>query len=116
MPLITIREKSQTAQGFEAELIIEGRGNYPITITNPFQEYDEQLLSWYFEDWLNQPHLNQVRAEEAEASVKTYGQELFIQVFQADINAYSQYQQWRGDLSQIQIQIEIGIEIETNWR
>ncbi|MDJ0682447.1 MAG: tetratricopeptide repeat protein [Xenococcaceae cyanobacterium MO_167.B52] len=106
MTLITIREKSQTAEGFEAELILEGRDNYPISITNPFEEYDEQLLSWYFEDWLNQPHLNQVRAEEAKASVKTYGQKLFKQVFQADINAYSQYQQCRGDLSQIQIQIE----------
>ncbi|MGB5713424.1 MAG: CHAT domain-containing protein, partial [Waterburya sp.] len=106
MALITIREVERIENGFTAELVLEGRGNYPISITNPFTEYDEQLLSWYFEGWLNQPHLNQVRAKAAEASVKTYGEELFKQVFQSNIDAYSEYKQWTGDLSQIQIQIE----------
>ncbi len=106
MNLITIREVERTENGFTAELVLEGIGNYPITISNPFTEYDEQLLEWYFEGWLNQPYLNQVKAKEAEASVKTYGQELFKQVFQSNIDAYGEYKQWTGDLSQIQIQIE----------
>ena len=106
MALITIREVERTENGFAAELVLQGRGNYPITITNPFTEYDEQLLSWYFKGWLNQPHLNRVRAKEAEASVRTYGEALFKQVFQSDFDAYSEYKQWCKDLSQIQIQIE----------
>ena len=106
MALITIREVNHIENGFSAELVLEGRGNYPITITNPFSESEENLLEWYFEDWLNQPYLERVTAEKAKASVKKYGEALFKQVFQSNFNAYGQYQQWRGDLSQIQIQIE----------
>ena len=55
MALITIREVERTEKGFAAELVLEGRGNYPITITNPFTDREEQLLEWYFEGWLYQP-------------------------------------------------------------
>ncbi len=106
MALITIREVNHIENGFEAELVLEGRGNYPITLTNHFSESEENLLEWYFERWLNQPYLERVTAEKAKASVKKYGEALFKQVFQSNFNAYGQYQQWRGDLSQIQIQIE----------
>ncbi|MGK7894017.1 MAG: CHAT domain-containing protein, partial [Xenococcus sp. (in: cyanobacteria)] len=106
MAQITIREVDQIENGFTAELVLEGRGNYPIKITNPFSDQEENLLEWYFEDWLNQPYLDRVIAERAKASVRNYGEALFKQVFQSNFNAYSQYQQWRGDLSQIQIQIE----------
>ncbi|MGK7899161.1 MAG: Tfp pilus assembly protein PilF, partial [Xenococcus sp. (in: cyanobacteria)] len=106
MAQITIREVEQIENGFTAELVLEGRGNYPITITNPFSDREEKLLEWYFEGWLNQPHLDRVIAERAKASVKTYGEALFKQVFQSDIDAYSEYKQWAKDLSQIQIQIE----------
>ena len=93
MPIITIREKNHTEKGFEADLVLEGRGNYPITISDPFSEYDEQLVSWYFEGWLNNPHLDTVRAKEAAAKVKNYGVKLFEQIFKSDSDAYSQYVQ-----------------------
>ena len=48
MPVITIREKKSIDQGFEADLVLDGRGNYPITINNPFGDYEEKLVSWYF--------------------------------------------------------------------
>ncbi len=99
MAQITIREVDQIENGFTADLILEGRGNYPITITNPFSDQEEKLLEWYFEGWLNQPHLDRVIAERAKASVKTYGEALFEQVFQSDIDAYSEYKQWAKDLT-----------------
>ncbi len=106
MPVITIREKKSIDQGFEADLVLDGRGNYPITINNPFGDYEEKLVSWYFENWLDNPHLDTVRAKEAADLLNNYGVKLFEQIFQSNPDAYSQYTQWRGDLSQIQIQIE----------
>jgi tetratricopeptide (TPR) repeat protein len=105
MAVITIREQGKTETGFDATLAIEGN-NYQITVSDPFKEKEEQELEWYFEDWLRYPILEQVKADKAAASVKQYGQELFKQVFQTNINAYSQYSQLRGDLSQVQIEIE----------
>ncbi|MGL6341158.1 MAG: Tfp pilus assembly protein PilF, partial [Waterburya sp.] len=105
MAVITIRELGQTETGFNATLVIEGN-NYQITVSDPFEAREEQELEWYFEQWLHYPILEQVKADRAAASVKKYGQELFKQVFQVDINAYSQYSQLRGNLSQVQIEIE----------
>ena len=106
MPVITIREQQQTEAGFEAILSFEGRVNYPITITEPFSRQEEQQLEWYFEEWLVYPMLNTVKAEQAADSVKTYGQQLFKQVFQRNFDAYSEYRQLRGKLKQVQIEIE----------
>ncbi len=44
MNQITIREVDQIENGFTAELVLEGRGNYPITITNPSPEFHS--LHW----------------------------------------------------------------------
>ena len=105
MAVITIREQSKTDTGFNATLAIEGN-NYNITVSDPFKPKEEQELEWYFEEWLRYPILEQVKAERAAASVKKYGTELFEQVFQTDINAYSKYGQLRGNLNQLQIEIE----------
>ncbi|BBD61437.1 hypothetical protein NIES2109_42650 [Nostoc sp. HK-01] len=105
MPTITIREESPTEGGFNAILSFDGRGDYLVKITDPFTPKVEKQLEWYFEDWLMFPLLDTVKAEAAAASVKTYGEELFKQVFRVDFNAYSQYQRLRGNLSQLQIEI-----------
>lgn len=105
MAVITIREQGQIEVGFNATLVIDGN-NYSITVQDPFKPKEEQKLEWYFEEWLRYPILEQVKADRAAASVKKYGEELFKQVFQADINAYSKYNQLRSNLNQLQIEIE----------
>ena len=105
MAVITIREQSQTDIGFNATLVIDGN-NYSITVSDPFEEKQEQELEWYFEEWLRYPILDNVKAERAKASVRNYGKELFKQVFQADIKAYAKYSQLCSDLTQVQLEIE----------
>lgn len=51
MPVITVREEQVTKEGFEATLIINHQ-EYPITITDPFSQKEEQRLGWYYENWL----------------------------------------------------------------
>ncbi|MBD2357085.1 tetratricopeptide repeat protein [Tolypothrix sp. FACHB-123] len=105
MPIITIREESTTEGGFNAILSFDGRGDYLVKITDPFTSKVEKDLEWYFEEWLIFPLLDTVKAEAAAASIKTYGEELFQQVFRVDFNAYGEYQRLRGNLSQLQIEI-----------
>jgi len=104
MAVITIREQQPTENGFAASLIFDG-GEYPINITDPFTPQEEQQLEWYFEEWLTYPMLNGKKAEAAKMSVASYGESLFNQVFQADINAYALYRQLRGNLKQVKIEI-----------
>ncbi|MDP5338899.1 MAG: tetratricopeptide repeat protein, partial [Nodularia sp. (in: cyanobacteria)] len=104
MTVITIREEGRIDTGFAAILKFDG-GEYPVTITDPFTAKEEKELEWYFEEWVTFPFSYTVIAERAAASVKTYGESLFQQVFQADFNAYSLYRQLRGNLSQVQIEI-----------
>ncbi|MDB9375156.1 tetratricopeptide repeat protein [Nodularia sphaerocarpa] len=104
MTVITIREEGRIDTGFAAKLQFDG-GEYPVTISDPFTPQEEKLLEWYFEEWVTFPFSDTVIAERAAASVKTYGESLFKQVFQADINAYRLYRQLRGNLSQLQIEI-----------
>jgi CHAT domain/ATPase family associated with various cellular activities (AAA) len=106
MPVITIREQQQTETEFQAILSFDGRGNYPITITNPFTQKDEKQLEWYFEDWLVYPMLDTETAKKVAASITNYGEKLFERVFQSNFDAYSNYRQLQGNLSQIQIEIE----------
>ncbi len=106
MPVITVREEGQTETGFRASLHFDGVGNFPLTITEPFTSKQEGELEWYFERWLNRPHLNQVKAERAAGSVRDYGEDLFKQVFKSDFDAYGEYKQLRGNLSEVEIVIE----------
>jgi hypothetical protein len=101
---IKIREQGPTAAGFEAVLQLPG-GEYPITITDPFNTQAEQDLEWYFERWLVFPFLDTIKAREIAATIPSYGEQLFQQVFRQNFNAYSEYQQLRGNLSQLQIEI-----------
>ncbi|MEQ9358493.1 tetratricopeptide repeat protein [Coleofasciculus chthonoplastes] len=106
MTTITIREQESTDSGFTATLSFDGRVNYPIAITDPFTPKQEQILEWYFEQWLVFSQLGTVKAVQAKESVKSYGEQLFEQVFRTNIDAYSEYRQIRGNLSQLQIEIE----------
>ncbi|MEM6614194.1 MAG: CHAT domain-containing protein [Cyanobacteria bacterium P01_C01_bin.72] len=109
MTVITIREQSQTESNtklaFDVVLSIDGN-NYNVTVRDPFDESQEQELEWYFESWLRYPTLENVKAKRAKISVREYGEALFKQVFQADINAYAHYSQLRNDLSQVKLEIE----------
>jgi tetratricopeptide (TPR) repeat protein len=104
MSVITIREKQATATGFVASLNFDGDDEYQINVTDPFTPKQEQQLEWYFEEWLTYPMLNGVKAEAAKASVTSYGESLFNQVFD-EKGAYSQYCQLRGNRAQVKIEI-----------
>lgn len=108
MPSITLRELHQNDNGFAAELDFDGRVRYPLTITDPFASTPtyEELLEWYFEEWIKFPFTNRVLKEQAETQITGYGQQLFEQVFRANPDAYSEYSRLRGHLSQVQIEIE----------
>ena len=104
MPTITILEKSAAGAGFTAELVFSDGGRYPIAVADPFSEQQELELEWYFERWLERPHLDDVKANRARTSVREYGESLFGQVFIAA--ARGQYEQAKQTLSNLRIEIE----------
>ncbi len=81
MPLIRIQESPGGPDGPNAIVSFNNGPEYPITITNPFEEPQEQELEWYFEEHLEFPFTKKVRAQNAATSITTYGEELFKQVF-----------------------------------
>ncbi|EIJ43395.1 NB-ARC domain-containing protein,tetratricopeptide repeat protein [Beggiatoa alba B18LD] len=87
--LIKISEKSVGNNGFSAELVFNHR-YYQITITPPFDEKQESNLAWYFEEYLKFPFTDNVSFDEIALSIKTYGEQLFKQVFH-EPDAYSDY-------------------------
>ena len=106
MTVITIREQSQTATGFEVNLVIDG-SNYLVALSDPFNSVQEEELEWYFEEWLRYPILNPIKAERVKASIKQYGEALFEQLFQADNRAYAKYRQLINNCDgKLQIEIE----------
>ena len=114
MPKITIRErqnidqnsKDQTDRTFLATVSVDGQSEYPITVRDPFDQKQERDLEFYFEEWIQFPFDQQVRARRAAASIEGYGRQLFEDVF-ADRDAYGDYQQaCRSGLANLQIEIE----------
>ena len=71
---ISIRERGTLTA--DPVVSIDGQ-EYPFTLQNPFSPEDEQRLEWYFERYLNFPFTDQVKAQAAGASVRTYGEQLF---------------------------------------
>ena len=90
MPLITVRERKKTKNGFVATVSFDHEGEYEAKIRNPFGEAEELRLEWYFEEHLRFPFTQYVEAREAAASVVKYGESLFEQVFK-DQEAHGQY-------------------------
>src|SRR5437763_16087731 len=90
MPLIRIQERPGGSYGSNAIVSFNNGPEYPITVNDPFKEKEEQELEWYFEEHLEFPFTKKVRAQNAAASITTYGETLFKQVF-VDLDIYSEY-------------------------
>jgi len=106
MLVLTIREEGMNDGGFTASLNFDSGNSYPITVTDPFTNQEEKQLEWYFEEWLVFPTLDRDKAQKAANSVQNYGENLFKQVFQTNLNAYGEYRDLQKQLSQLQIIIE----------
>src|SRR6266852_137162 len=108
MAQLSIQEQKSAKKrnGWKAVVRIDNGPPRPITVSNPFSAEEEEELEWYFEEHLEAPYLNKVRAQEAAASIKTYGEKLFKQVF-GDNDIYAEYRVLlKGGLSGLQIEIE----------
>jgi len=107
MPTITISEHQLNEAGFVARVTVDHQRQYEVTVSDPFDEREERSLEFYFEEWIQFPFDERVRAERARDSVKAYGEALFAQVFRQDPDAYSDYREaCRGGLTNLQIEIE----------
>jgi tetratricopeptide (TPR) repeat protein len=106
MPVIQIREKEQIENGFVVTLRIDGTDYGDATAIAPFagEPQKEADLGWYFEQWLEKPLVDTVRAKVAAESVHEYGVSLFEQVFR-DRKAYIAYDRLRSNLEHLQIEL-----------
>lgn len=93
MPTVTIRERQRTEDGFAATLTIDNQSRHEITVSDPFGEKEERTLEFYFEEWIQFPFDERVRAERARDSIKGYGEALFEQVFRTNPDSYSDCQE-----------------------
>lgn len=98
MQTIEIRQTT----GFDAIVSIAG-SEFEITVSDPFAEQDEKLLEWYFEQWIQFPFSDGTIAKRAADSVRSYGENLFNQVFAG--RAYGAYQRVNTPLSHLEIVI-----------
>ena len=102
MTLISIRERGTLHAG--PVVSIDGQ-EHPIQVTDPFDAKAEGELAWYFEEHLRFPFKDQVRARQAAASIKPYGEQLFGQVF-ADPEAFAEYRMaTQGNLADLTVEI-----------
>src|SRR2546425_9089749 len=90
MPLIRIQERPGAPDDSNAIVSFNNGPEYPVTINDPFKDKEEQELEWYFEEHLEFPFTKKVRARNAAASITTYGEALFKQVF-GDPDIYAEY-------------------------
>ncbi len=108
MAQLSIQEQrgSKKRNGWKAEIRFNSGPAYPITVSKPFSDEEEDELEWYFEEHLEFPFINKVRAQNAAKSVTTYGEKLFKQVF-GDPDIYAEYRALlRDGLSSLHIEIE----------
>ena len=105
MPLIRIQERPSGPDGSNAIVGFNNGPEYSINISDPFKDKQEQELEWYFEEHLEFPFTKKVRAQNAAASIKTYGEELFEQVF-GERDIYDEYRDLlKIGLNNLQIEI-----------
>ncbi|MEL6171316.1 MAG: Tfp pilus assembly protein PilF, partial [Pseudomonadota bacterium] len=96
--MISIREAGRTKDGFTVELVIAGARFSDIPVAPPFgaeASVREDLLEWYFEQWLYFPMLDGPRAADAARVVSDYGDALFEQVF-GDRKNHAALEAWRA--------------------
>jgi len=105
MTLIRIRERIGGPNGSNAMVSFDNGPEYPITISDPFTEEEERELEWYFEEHLEFPFTKKVRAQNAAASITTYGETLFKQVF-GTTDIYAEYRSLlKAGLNNLQLEI-----------
>jgi hypothetical protein len=105
MTLITIQEQSRAGERFTVSVSFDRQGGYAATVAPPFDPEREQQLEWYFEEHLQFPFTDHVKARDAAASITDYGETLFEQVF-ADPETRAEYIQARQQgVNQIQFEI-----------
>ena len=105
MAVIRIQEQSGGPNGANAALIFNSGPQYPITMSDPFSREEEETLEWYFEEYLKFPFIKGETVRTAVASITTYGEKLFNQVF-ANRDAYTDYQDIvKAGLNTLQIEI-----------
>ncbi len=106
MALIRIQESSEQAGTFYAKVSFDQGPAYDITIRDPFSKAEEERLEWYFDEHLKFPFTDQVKAQEAAASISLYGEKLFEQVFVAAPLILSTYRTAvQAGLDMIQIEV-----------
>ena len=75
------RHRTTIPTGFDAALLFDHGEEYPIAVADPFSPKEEERLAWYFEQHLRFPFTDQIKAQEAAASIAGYGEQLFAQLF-----------------------------------
>lgn len=94
MALITIRQiADDLTVSPNATVSFDGEPGIAVTISNPFGDAEEKRLAWYFEEWLKFPFTDGVKATDAAASVRVYGEALFAQTLRGNDHLYSRYRQ-----------------------
>src|SRR5258708_8470230 len=104
--VLRIQEQSPHEDGFHATMSFDSGPPYAITVRNPFNDEQEDEPEWYFEQHLRFPFTQTVRAKHAAASLTTYGEELFKQVFQENLDVYAEYKALlKAGLNEVQLEI-----------
>jgi tetratricopeptide (TPR) repeat protein len=78
---------------FGARVSFGDASEYEVTVADPAEPRDEELLAWYFEQHLRYPFLDKDLEQEAVARIAAYGEQLFAQVLGGD--AYVDYRRLR---------------------
>src|SRR5208337_3503777 len=88
---IRVRQREHPTETSNASLSFDGGEEFPVQVTDPFSQEEEDLLGWYFEEYVIFPDKN-ATAQQAAASVLRYGESLFRQLF-ASPDAYARYKE-----------------------
>ena len=78
---IVIREENFTSQLFEVTITVNDGPEYNVQFPNLTNPEQEELLEWYFEQYLRYPFLNSERVHRAIDQIKQYGESLFSTLF-----------------------------------
>jgi hypothetical protein len=97
VPLLAIKQTNDLS----ARVELDG-GEWTVAFQNPFTPQQEEELRWYFEKHLEFPMLETPRAGHAAASIRTYGNSLFTQLF-ANPELFAAFKKHHSD----QIRIEV---------
>src|SRR6266702_4206468 len=107
MTIIRVEEKDAVAaDGSNTTISFDHGPKYSITFSNPFTKESEEDLAWYFEEHLTFPFTRKVRANKAAASITSYGEALFKQIFLSNSDVYADYRSLvKAGLSALSIEI-----------